>query len=382
MVSVEFSVGPAPGRPDCQSSVPYACGMEGYHTFRIPAVIATWRGTLLAFAEGRHDCAADTGNIDLVLRRSQDGGRTWGPIIVVADNGGDTVGNPAPVIDPRTGHLVLLSCTNAGDLTEEQILRGQATAEQTRRVFVQRSTDDGLTWSTPREITAWVKRPEWRWYATGPGHAIALRHRRHRGRLLVPANHSVAPPRGSGDTGSEPRHHGGHGLYSDDGGHAWQVGYVDNDPDGYLNVNESTLAELPNGQVYLNARNEQGTAPATRADACSPDGGTTLERPFQPQRTLTGPMVQGSVLQMDHGPLLFAGPADPSRRAAMTLRASTDDGVTWRPVHEVSQAPAAYCDLVQLDHNTVGLLYETGTTDPYESITFTRIPQSSVNINT
>ncbi len=104
---------------------------------------------------------------------------------------------------------------------------------------MQHSDDDGLTWSAPREITAQVKRPGWRWYATTPGHALQLTT----GRVLVPANHTVAPA--GTDTGAEAKYHGGHCLLSDDRGATWRLGYLDDDTDGYVNVNETTAAELP-----------------------------------------------------------------------------------------------------------------------------------------
>jgi sialidase-1 len=158
--------------------VPFRSGTAGYDTFRIPAVLMAERGTLLAFAEGRKDSAADYGDIDTVLRRSSDGGCTWDALQVVADGAGDTLGNPTPVLDPRTGLVSLLLCRTTG-------------RSQNRRVYVLHSADDGADWTQPREITSSVKRPDWRWYATGPGHAIALRRGPHPGRLLAPGNHSA-----------------------------------------------------------------------------------------------------------------------------------------------------------------------------------------------
>lgn len=351
----------------CQESVPFRSGVGGYASYRIPAVVKAPNGALLAFAEGRRGGSSDTGDIDIVLRHSTDGGCTWGPQQVVTDQGTNTIGNPAPVIDPATGDVVLLSVRN-GPVSEAQILRGEASAEDTRRVFLQRSTDDGRTFSAPAEITATTKLPNWRWYATTPGHAIALKS----GRLLVPANHSIAPPAGSADTGAEAKYYGGHSLYSDDGGRSWQIGYVDDNPDGYLNVNESTAAQLPDGRVYFNAREHNGTAPGTRADAYSSDGGKTLDKPFRPQATLIGPVVQASVLAVGDE-LIYSGPADPAARAAMTLRVSKDEGVTWRPALAISGLPAAYSDLVAIDRGTLGLLYETGDFSANETITFRRI---------
>ncbi|WP_433475063.1 sialidase family protein [Spirillospora sp. CA-142024] len=359
----------------CETSVPYRTGTEGYSAFRIPAVIGTKSGDLLAFAEGRSAGLGDAGNIDTVVKRSTDGGCTWGPLQVVQDSGPNTSGNPAPVVS-ESGRIVLLTTYNAGTAGEAAIMRGEVTADESRRVFVQSSDDEGATWSSPREITTSTKLGNWRWYATGPGHAIRLTRGAHTGRLLVPANHSIAPPAGSTDTGTEARYYGGHSLYSDDDGQTWHIGYVDDNPDGYVNVNETTAAQLPDGRVYFNTREHNGTAPGTRADALSLDGGQTLQTPFRPQATLTGPVVQGSVLQPSgpQAPLLYSGPADPNSRAALTLRVSTDQGSTWRSALALSGLPAAYSDLVQLDARTVGVLYETGNAGPYETITFRRVP--------
>lgn len=375
VVPVLTGATPSAGADRCTESVPFRAAVDGYASYRIPAVLKTADGALLAFAEGRRGGSSDTGDIDIVLRRSTDGGCTWSPQQVVSDAGPVTIGNPAPVVDPATGDLVLLSVRN-GPVTEAQILRGEASAEDTRRVFVQRSTDDGRTFSALREITAATKLADWRWYATTPGHAIALRS----GRLVVPANHSIAPPAGSADTGAEAKYYGGHSLYSDDHGVTWRIGYVDDNPNGYLNVNETTAAELPDGRVYFNTREHNGTAPGNRADAYSADGGVTLTEPFRPQATIIGPVVQASVLQLPgrKAPLLYSGPADPAARAAMTIRVSHDAGATWSSAYQVSGLPAAYSDLVLADRSTVGLLYETGDFGANETITFRRIPLGEV----
>ncbi|GAA4449320.1 sialidase family protein [Phytohabitans houttuyneae] len=367
--------GTEPAKARCDASVPYTSGTDGYSAFRIPAVIATRSGALLAFAEGRVGGLGDAGNIDLVLRRSTDGGCTWGALQVVADSGANTSGNPAPVVT-ASGRVVLLSTYNGGTATEAAIMRGEVPADQSRRVFVQASDDEGATWSAPREITATAKEANWRWYATGPVHGIRLARGPHRDRLVIPANHSIAPPAGSADTGTEAKYYGGHTLYSDDGGETWAIGAVDDNPNGYLNVNETTVAELPDGRLYLNTREHNGTAPGNRADAYSADGGVTLELPYRPQATLAGPVVQGSVLQLagPGAPLVFAGPADPAARAAMTLRVSNDQGATWRAVLPLSGLPAAYSDLVQLGPATLGVLYETGDFGANERIAFRRIP--------
>ncbi|QHC26780.1 sialidase family protein [Streptomyces sp. GS7] len=355
--------------------MPYRAGTEGYTSFRIPAVVRARSGALLAFAEGRVSSAADSGEIHLVLKRSADGGRTWGPLQCVARNGTGTAGNPAPVV-LAGGRVLLVQVHSAADANEDRIRRGEVAPADGRRVWLQYSDDDGASWSAPREITDEAKQPHWRWYATGPGHALHLRHGPHAGRLVVPANHSL-PPTAPGDTGTEPRYEGGHALLSDDGGATWRIGYVDHDHPGTGRIaapNETTAAELPGGTVYVNARNAASAA-WRRLDAVSTDGGERLVRPFRPQAALAGPRVQGSALYLDdRGELLFSGPAHPEARALMTLRASRDGGRTWRTAHTVSGLPAGYSDLVRLDRGSVGLLYETGDFGAYETLTFRRIP--------
>ncbi|WP_372347302.1 exo-alpha-sialidase [Streptomyces sp. KL116D] len=357
-----------------ETSVPFRAGDDGYASFRIPAVVRTTDGTLLAFCEGRVGSREDFGDIDVVVRRSVDGGRTWGPLRVAAANGRDLAGNPAPVVLP-SGRVLLVHVRNAAAATEDAIRRGRVPAADGRRVWVTHSDDSGLTWAPAREITDRVKRPDWRWYATTPGHALLTRE----GRIVVPANHSL-PPAGT-DNGTEGRYNGGHCLLSDDDGATWRIGYVDDNTDGYVNANETTAAQLPDGRLYFNTRNDS-PAPGTRADAHSVDGGEHLVKPFRPQAGLVGPVVEGSLLQLDEpgdpDVLLYAGPADPGFRALMTVRRSLDGGVTWQPAHTVDGLPAAYSDLVRVDPATVGLLHETGDFSAYETITFRRIPVASL----
>src|SRR5687767_7567649 len=130
----------------------FVAGDRGYHTFRIPSIIATPRGTLLAFAEGRHDGAADSGHIDLVARRSTDAGATWSAVQVVGDNGPDAWVNPCAVVDRRTGTLWLFTTQNRAADKEKEITAGSSRAGIT--VWVLKSDDDGVTWSKPIEITA------------------------------------------------------------------------------------------------------------------------------------------------------------------------------------------------------------------------------------
>ncbi|GAA4031506.1 hypothetical protein GCM10022247_65690 [Allokutzneria multivorans] len=363
IASVLLGLTPAPA-----DAVVFQSGTEGYHTFRIPAIIKARDGALLAFAEARKASASDTGDIDLVMKRSTNDGKSWGELQVVGDNGPNTFGNPAPVVDRRTGRIVLLSTHNAGHVHESDIRKGTVKPEESRRVFVQHSDDNGRTWSRARDITPQAKQGDWRWYATGPGHAISLRS----GRLVVAANHSSAPPSGSSDLGTEAKYYDAHLLYSDDGGRNWRIGAKDVNHDGVVNGNESTAAELPDGRVYVNTRDQNGTSEGTRAAAYSTDGGRSFIAPFAPVPALIAPVVQGSVLQVHSGPLLFSAPGNPAVREKMTVRASTDGGRTWPKSVEISTAKAAYSDLVQAG-DRVGLLYETGSAGPYERIVFRAI---------
>ncbi|SDS05259.1 sialidase family protein [Jiangella sp. DSM 45060] len=372
---------PAQASPPIRQTVVFESGTEGYDTFRIPAIVRSDKGTLLAFAEGRVGGGGDTGDIDLVLRRSYDDGRTWGPLQVVGDNGVNVFGNPTPVVDPSTGDVVLLSTHNAGDATEAEIMRGEVTPEQSRRVFVQRSSDDGASWSAAQDITAATKLPEWRWYATGPVHAIALEHGEHRGRLVAAANHSTSPPPGSSDTGQEAKYYGAHSLYSDDGGLTWQLGDVDTPLTGVVNPNENTVTELADGTLYFNARDQNGTGVGTRATTTSSDGGETFDAPYALEPDIVTPVVQGSVLRLPRAGdrLVYSGPANPTARRTLQLRYSFDEGATWTGGPVLHDGPAAYSDVVVAGGRTLGVLYENGDTGTYERITFARVPFAALD---
>ncbi|HBY60362.1 MAG TPA: exo-alpha-sialidase, partial [Solibacterales bacterium] len=174
------------GAPSLTQTDLFVSGEGAYHTYRIPSLIPTKQGTLLALCEGRKGGQGDSGNIDIVLRRSTDRGRTWSAPVTIHDHGPDTIGNPCPVVDRKTGTIFLLLTHNAGHVTERQII--DRSAPETRRVLVSASTDDGLSWTSPQDITTAAKDPAWTWYATGPGVGIQLRT----GRLVIPCDHAAA----------------------------------------------------------------------------------------------------------------------------------------------------------------------------------------------
>ena len=333
----------------------FIAGENGYHTYRIPAIVVTRSGALLAFAEARRASAGDAGDIDLVLRRSTDGGVSWLPLTVIGDNGPNTFGNPCPVVDRETGTVWLLSTQNRGTDREKDIVAG--TSAGTRTVWVMKSLDEGATWSTPVEITASVKRPDWTWYATGPGVGIQTSG----GRFVIPANHAEAA------TGI----HRSHLVLSDDRGVTWQLGASADD-----GTNESQVVELADGRLMLNMRNHPPKPENFRLIATSPDGGRTLST-ATPNRALIEPPAQASFLRFTRHPpadrdrLLFANPAA-ARRERMTVRLSHDEGATWPIARVVHDGPAAYSSLVVLSDSSIGLLYERGAVSPYDRMTFTR----------
>jgi sialidase-1 len=333
----------------------YASGEAGYHTFRIPSVIASPKGTLLAFAEGRRAGAGDTGDIDLVLKRSRDGGASWSPLQVIGDNGPNTFGNPCPVVDRNTGTIWLLTTQNRGVDHEKDIVAGVSGASRT--VWVMHSGDDGATWSEPVEETASLKRPDWTWYATGPGVGIQTRN----GRLVIPANHAMA--------GTAVHH--SHIIFSNDGGKTWQLGGRAD-----AGTNESQVVELADGRLMLNMRNHPPKPENFRMVATSDDLGRTWSR-AAPDPALIEPPAQASLVRLstakaqDRDRLLFSNPAS-ARRERMTVRASYDEGATWPVSRVIHEGPAAYSSLVVLADGSLGLLFERGDRSPYERITFAR----------
>ncbi|MGO8676519.1 MAG: sialidase family protein [Limisphaerales bacterium] len=345
----------------------FQSGTERYHTFRIPAIVRATNGTLLAFAEGRKNQSGDTGDIDLVLKRSFDQGRTWGPVQIIGGDGTNTFGNPTPIVDASTSKIVLLSTHNAGNVTERELLTG---AVNDRRAFVQESTDHGATWSAAREITSTAKRANWRYYATGPGHGFQLARGPHAGRLIAPCNHSTTNDAGRVAWAV-------HLLYSDDSGATWRIGADDRPGRSLLDPNECSAVELTDGRIYTLARNEAADSAGHRAFGFSRDAGETFDAPFSIDANLVSPVVQGSVLRytgVDRGGpanrILFSAPGHPSQRAKMTVRSSFDETRTWTAGKVVYDGPSAYSDMVNLPDGKVGLLYESGVNHPYERITF------------
>lgn len=344
--------------------VVFSAGEAGYHTLRIPVLVQAESGALVAFAEGRRHSARDHGAIDLVAKRSLDGGRTWGPLVVLEheaddEQGGVTVGNPCAVVDrldaEDPGRIWLMFTRN------------------NRRVFVKSSDDEGVSWSPRQEITASVKNPSWGWYATGPVHAIQLERGEHAGRLVFPCDHCPRDERGWG----------AHTVISDDHGKTWRIGAVDTHPaketGEVVHPNENVCVELVDGRVYFNARNQAPGGAPTRLVATSSDGGAKYERAFVADARFVTPVVQNSLARVsarDQGEernlLIWVGPGATKSRRDLTARWSADEGQSWSAGQVIAAGPAAYSDVVALAKDRVGILFEAGK-QLYDEIRFLEV---------
>ncbi|MEU7302912.1 sialidase family protein [Streptomyces sp. NPDC007206] len=343
----------------------------GYACFRIPAIQRTADGTLLAFAEGRVLNCGDAADIDIVVKRSTDGGRTWGPLQVVNDGGGDTHGNPAPVVDRATGRIWLAETYNTGRTDS-----ASCPVPCDRSPHLQYSDDDGRTWSAPRDLSPEILPADWNsWYATGPVHGIQLTRGRYAGRLVFGVN---------AETWDGSRVTANHAalIVSDDHGGHWRIGATDTWPiadDGTFRQkpSELTLAERGDGSILVSGREQDGTDLGHRTQAVSRDGGTGFTAPFHDLPDLYAPQVQGSMLRLGDR-LLLACPADPDRRRTMMIRSSYDGGRTWDSVDRgtvVTTDWSGYSDLVRADPDTVGLIYEGGAVDARDEIRFARFTE-------
>ncbi|MDG9715816.1 sialidase family protein [Streptomyces sp. DH24] len=367
---------PAPAQAESASAAPHfeqqtlfkASQDPGYACFRIPAIVRTTNGTLLAFAEGRVLNCGDAADIDIVLKRSTDGGRTWGPLQVVNEGAGDTHGNPAPLVDRDTGRILLAETYNTGRTDS-----GNCAVPCDRTPHLQYSDDDGRTWSKPRDLSDQILPAHWNsWYATGPVHGIQLTRGRHAGRLVFGVNT---------ETWSGGRVTANHAalVVSDDGGDSWRIGATDSWPvaaDGTFRQkpSEVTLTERADGTILVSGREQEGTDLGHRSQTVSRDGGDSFAGPFRAVPDLYTPQVQGAVLRRGDR-ILLSAPADPDRRRTMMIRSSYDGGRTWDSVDRgtvVTRDWSGYSDLVDVDRDTVGLMYEGGAVDARDEIRFAR----------
>lgn len=326
---------------------------EGYRGYRIPALVMSAKGTLLAFCAARKELG-DWADIDIALRRSTDGGRSWSPMRIIAGRGSMTVDNPVPIVDRETGAIHFLFQVNYAQL------------------YYMRSDDDGETFSTPVDITEAAHgfrrgpvagesamRYGWNVVAPGPGHGIQLSNRRLLSTIWMSPHYSHRPSATAT-------------IYSDDGGRTWKAGELI--PSGKLvNPSEHVALELAGGRVMTSMRSE--SEEHRRAVSFSSDGISAWTVPeFQPP--LYEPVCMASLIRLSSASrhkrnrIVFANPdsrpetGDFSKqfnmksRDDLRLRLSYDEGATW-PVSKLLQEGATgYSDMAAGPDGTIYVLYE------------------------
>ena len=326
----------------------FSNGTEGYASYRIPAVVKAKSGKLLAFAEGRKSSSADNGDIDLVMKSSLDNGATWSALKKVWDSTTNTCGNPSPVIDNSTGNVIVVATLN------------------NNRVVVLKSTDEGTNWQQPLDITNAVKLANWTWYASGPGHAIQYRLSSTKRRIIVACNHMLS---------GNPNHFA-HTIYSDDKGSTWKLGgTVPTD-----RTDECTVAQLADGSLLLNMRNNDRTLPNRKISTSTNNGLTWSAAVYD--SSLIDPICEGSLLRysINNSMLLFTNPKDKITRKNLTMSVSKDNGKTWSNQVTIEPNESAYSDMVELSAGNVLVVYETGKVLPNIGIAAKIIPQSAIVI--
>ncbi|MEV0830094.1 sialidase family protein [Nonomuraea rubra] len=329
--------------------------------FRLPAVVRTRNDVLLAFAERRNgnDCA-DHGAFDVVMRRSLDHGRTWeASRTVLAGTAGAVLQGHATVVADSGGRVFLFSTS------EPAVARPWVP----RTPKVQVSTDDGVTWSAPRDLSGVIKAPagDQDWFATGPGHGIQLTRGARAGRLVVPVYFNV------GDQQSVRL------IYSDDHGTSWKIGATATYGKSVLELGEQTLVERADGSILVVARN--GAVPGTTsvhglATGVSRDGGETFAAPFRADQAVVAPPTHPALLRQrwdtaGYSRILLSAPATPktdNNAVGMNVRSSFDEGTTWRTYDNkagnagvrIDGDHAGYSDLTLIGNGAIGVLYEAG----------------------
>ncbi len=318
-----------------------------YASTRIPALVITKKGTLLAFTEGRIGTASDWSEMDLLMKRSLDDGRTWEPAQVVAPRKNGPTSNPTPIVDENgTIHLIYQ--------------RDYAKAYYTS------SKDDGKTWSPPTDITyafdAFKPEYDWKVLAPGPGHSIQLKN----GRLIVPVWLSdpdrLVPHRSHGPSCVAT-------IYSDDHGLTWKRGAIvaHNTPE-LKSPNESMVVQLDDGRVMINMRSP--SRERLKSISYSADGISNWTKPVFDDELFEPVCMSGFIKVparngVGKSMLLFSNPDSrnipKNPRKNLTIKLSYDDGQSW-PVQKVlNPGPSGYSDLAVGKDGTIYCLYETNT---------------------
>lgn len=337
---------------------------DAYAAIRIPAIVQSKSGTLLAVAEGR-PMDHDHGKNDIILRRSTDGGTTWGELQVIAESGDDSLNDPSMLAlsDPDRVFVVYhrypegYHGRESGHTKLAELGYGGPTNTQSFLIY---SDDDGKTWSAPRDMTKVLRRPDA--VAVGsPGNFIQLQHGPHAGRLVLPIYENI--PLGGGD-----RMHELSSAYSDDLGETWQLGtrvsYAAIEGWG----TENQIAETGDGTLLMSARNQDGGVGRILSE--SKDGGATWSV-ARFETALETPPCMGSLVSVegsDGKTILFHTlPNTEKERRNGQLFRSVDGGATWTRDRLIYPGGFAYSALVVLKDGNLGCLYER---DDYKSINY------------
>jgi sialidase-1 len=367
-----------------QETIVFQGGKEGHAIYRIPAIISLPTHELVAFAEGRVNGHDDFGDINLVMKRSIDQGKTWSALKTLVDYDSLQAGNPAPVMDlfdPNYPEGVVYLFFNSGNNHEYEVRMNRGV----REVWMIRSVDLGETWEKPVNITAQVHKPnnlkfnptytnpeDWRHYANTPGHAFQFQKGKYKGRIFVAANHSQGDPQ---ENFSEYQ---AHGFFTDDHGKTFKI----SESIQFPGSNESIAAELSDDRMIMSIRNQRGDI-RQRILAFSSDGGATWDKQyFEP--SLIDPVCQGSITSFTDSNgqfiLVHSNNADTENRNNLSLKFSFDQGKTWPKTILIDgienpdkSSYTAYSDLVVMKDNTVGIIYEKNN---YTEIVFKVIQTS------
>ena len=340
----------------------FTAGRDGYPAIRIPSVVVARNGDVLAFAEARLKPGADQAANRIALKRSADGGRTWGPLQIIAQDGRNSLNNPTTLVEPDNGRVWLMYQRIPGHLHETS--KNTATGYEGTNVyrnFLLWSDDDGHTWNGPRDITRTTKHPTGATtIANGPGLGIKLTRGPHRGRLVFPLNEGPFYLWNN------------YAAYSDDLGNNWCCG--ENAPGALIpdakgrlrsQINEVQMVELADGSVRLNSRRFAGDK--VRKTAVSHDGGRTWSA-ITNVPELTDPSCMASIFRLtwpENGQksrILYSGP-DSLKRENGTVHISYDEGQTWPVKRVLYPGSFAYSVLTVLPDGTIGCLFETDGTD-------------------
>ena len=335
----------------------FVSGTEGYHTYRIPSMLTTQAGTLLAFAEGR-ESQADTAQNDIVLKRSTDGGDTWEPLILVDERGDDNLNNPQAVQVQETGRIILHYVRFPQDCHVSCVVPGYT--GNVMKAYQTYSDDDGVTWSVPEDISMMVKDADMTNSIPGIGVGFQLRRGPNAGRIIMPYMSRWTY-----------QSKNVRAMMSDDYGATWFGGEYPSYENTNSTCGEVQMVELIDGSLLLNGR---ATANKRRMIATSTDSGMTWG-PHSQDLALIEPPCMGSILRLsdpldgEQSRIIFANPGSTSSRTNGTVRVSYDEGSTWSVSKVIQPGFFAYSCLTVLPDNKIGLLYES---DSYGKIKFAR----------